>query len=154
MGRGIVAGLNHLRRAHLEIQIRPRRKTKVFPPKCMLRCGYFLLRTARLAATAGFFFRAALLALALFGADFLWFDFGDLAPITFICFCRLTHLQHLIFSEGTHNVTPQILRLMNVNKCVLVISPCLWGVHPIDRGAQDAPWPATGRLKRKVAPGP
>ena len=133
MGKEIARGLNHLRHAHLEIQIRTRRKTKVFPPICMLRRGYFLLRTARLAATAGFFFRAVLLVLALFDADFFRFDFGDLAPITFICFCGLTHLQHLIFSEGTHNVTPQISRLKNVIKCVSVISPCLWGVHPIDR---------------------
>ena len=64
MDKGITRGLNHLRRAHLEIQIRTRRKTKVFPPECMLRCVYFLLRTARLAVTAGFFFRAALLDLA------------------------------------------------------------------------------------------
>jgi hypothetical protein len=138
MGKEIARGLNHLRRAHLEIQIRTRRKTKVFPPKCMLRRGYFLLRTARLAATAGFFFRAALLVLALFEADFFWFDFGDFATITFICFCGLTHSRHFIFSEGTHNVTPQVLRLINVTKCLLVISPCLWGVHPIDRGVQDA----------------
>ena len=153
MGKGFTSGLNHLRRAHLAIQIRTRRK-KVFPLKSMLQCGYFLLRTAFLAAAAYFFFLPVPLVLAFFGADFLWFDFGDLAPITFICFCRLTHLQHLIFSEGTHNVTPQILRSMNVHKCVLVISPCLWGVHPIDRGAHDAASPATGRLKRNVAPGP
>jgi hypothetical protein len=134
MGKGITPGLNHLRRAHLAIQIRTRRKIKVVPLKSMLQCGCFLLRTAFLAAAAYFFFLPVLLVLAFFGADFLWFDFGDLAAITFICFCRLTHLRHLIFSEGTHNVTPQTLCLKHVNKCVSVISRCLWGEHPIDRG--------------------
>lgn len=62
--------------------------------------GYFFFGAACLDATACFFLRSAVLTSAFFCVVFFWFDFGDLSPITFIFFYRLTHLRHVSFSAG------------------------------------------------------
>jgi len=85
--------------------------------------GYLLLPAACLAATACFFFWSALLALACFCEDFFWFDFGDLSPII-LFFLRLTHLRHVIFSEGTHILLAGLV-IVNSGRKIMT-----WGANP------------------------
>src|ERR1035437_9596763 len=89
---------------------------------------YFFLDAADLSAAACFFFWSALLTLACFCEDFFWLDFGDLSPITFIFFLRLTHLRHDSFSAGKAIVLAGVVIVNDGHEFIWRARQCFTGL--------------------------